>query len=94
MSVIVTEEKELRQLLLQLLHSVVVPEVEEHLSELDCNRDKEWVSNAEAQELLGKSKATLQRWRDDGILPYSKIENSIYYRYDDIVSLLEKHAVG
>jgi hypothetical protein len=93
MSVIVTEEEKLRQLLNQLLHSVIVPEVEERLAELDSDREKEWVSNKEALEILGKSKATLQRWRDDGILPYSKVENSIFYRYDDIVALLEKHAV-
>ena len=54
---------------------------------------KEWLSNREAMEFLDLSKATLQRYRDRGILPFSKIGGNIYYRYDDLVAVLEENLV-
>ena len=53
---------------------------------------KEWLPNPEAQEYLGVSKSTLQRWRDDGVLPYSKVNGSIFYRRADLLKVLESHA--
>ena len=54
---------------------------------------KAWLTNREALSFLGLSKATLQRYRTSGRLPYSKIGGSIYYRYDDLVAVLEAHLV-
>ncbi len=55
---------------------------------------KEWLTNPEGMFFLGLSKATLQRYRDSGVLPYSKIGGNIYYRYADLVAVLEKHLVA
>ena len=55
---------------------------------------KEWLTNREAMHFLGLSKATLQRYRTSGKLPYSKIGGNIYYRYDDLTAILEEHVVG
>ena len=52
---------------------------------------KEWLSNREAMDFLDLSKATLQRYRDRGVLPYSKMGNNIYYKYADLVRVLEDH---
>lgn len=54
---------------------------------------KEWLTNKEAQEFLDLSRATLQRYRNSGTLPYSKIGSKIYYRYEDIVAVLKEHQV-
>ena len=54
---------------------------------------KAFLTNAEAQDYLGLSKATLARYRADGTLPYSKVGQSVYYRLDAIEALLERHAV-
>lgn len=58
---------------------------------LDNSADKDWLSNKEAQEYLGLSRPTLQRYRSSGKLPFSKVGNKIYYRRSDIEALLETH---
>ena len=50
---------------------------------------KSWLTNAEALEYLGLSKATLSRFRSSGILPYSKVGKSVYYRRIDLDKLLQ-----
>lgn len=64
----------------------------------DAHRDdlpgepKEWLTNAEAQAYLGLSRMTLQRYRDNGLLEFSKVGSNIFYRRRDILALLEKNA--
>lgn len=52
---------------------------------------KKWLTNAEARAILSLSKTTLQRYRDEGRLSFSKIAGSIYYRRSDIDELLERN---
>ena len=52
---------------------------------------KEWLTNKEAMDFLGLSKTSLQRYRASGRLPYSKIGGNIYYRYADLVAVLEEN---
>ncbi|OZC04600.1 hypothetical protein BSZ36_05155 [Rubricoccus marinus] len=54
---------------------------------------KGWLTNREAQDYLGLSKATLARYRSEGMLPYSKIGASVYYRLADVEGLLEASRV-
>lgn len=55
---------------------------------------KSFLTNAETQEYLGLSKATLARYRADGTLPYSKVGQSVYYKLSDVEALLERSAVA
>lgn len=50
---------------------------------------KEWLRSSEVRKLLGISHGTLQNLRVKNILPYRKIGGLMYYRYQDILSLLE-----
>ena len=50
---------------------------------------KKWLTNREAQEYLGLSKATLARYRASGKLPFSRVGSSVYYRLSDVEALLE-----
>lgn len=47
----------------------------------------DWINNKAALRLLGVSRPTLQRWRADGKLPYSKVDGLIYYKRSDINDL-------
>lgn len=47
-----------------------------------------WLSNEEAMGRLGLSRATLQRHRASGLLPYSKVGGRVYYRAEDLDALL------
>ncbi|WP_439697969.1 helix-turn-helix domain-containing protein [Mucilaginibacter sp. AW1-7] len=51
---------------------------------------KEWLKSNEVRKLLGISPGTLQNLRINGTLTYSKIGGMMYYRYQDIMKLLEK----
>ena len=52
---------------------------------------KSWMTNREAQAFYSLSKSTLQRYRNYGKLPFSKIGGRVYYRRSDIVKLLEEN---
>ena len=59
----------------------------------DVSRPKEWLTNREAMDFLGLSKPTLQRYRASGRLPYAKIGGNIFYRYSDLVAVLEENLI-
>ncbi len=49
-------------------------------------------SNREFCDLMGISSKTAQRWRDQGIIRYSNIGRSIFYRLSDILDMLDRKA--
>ena len=55
------------------------------------NKAQKWLSNAEARELLGVTSRTLQNYRDNGIISYSKVGSKIYYKASDIEDHLNAH---
>ena len=52
---------------------------------------KEWLSNSELISYLNLSKATLQRLRRSGQLPFSKLNGLIFYKRSDVIDLLERN---
>jgi hypothetical protein len=50
---------------------------------------KEWLRSSEVRKMLSISHGTLQNLRVKNILPYKKVGGLMYYRYRDIVRLLE-----
>lgn len=51
---------------------------------------KQWLKSNEVRKLLNISPGTLQNFRINGTLSYTKIGGINYYKYDDIVKMLEK----
>jgi hypothetical protein len=51
--------------------------------------NKEWLRSSEVRKMLGISHGTLQNLRIKNILPHRKIGGLMYYKYQDIVRLLE-----
>lgn len=49
---------------------------------------EEWIDNQEVMQLLHISTRTLQTLRTNGTLPYTRINNKIYYRRQDIQRIL------
>ena len=63
----------------------------------DGNDWTDWSDWIDAQDVMQKlhiSLRTLQTWRTNGILPYSRIRGKLYYRKSDILSLLEENYNG
>ena len=61
----------------QLLQSVKTP-------------SKEWMKGHDVRELLNISPSTLQSLRVTGVLRFSKIGGNYFYKYEDILKVLEK----
>ena len=58
---------------------------------------KEWPDWIDAQDVLTKlhiSPRTLQRWRINGLLPFSQVNGKYYYRKSDVLRLLKAHYNG
>ncbi len=49
---------------------------------------KKWLKSYQVKNLLKISTNTLQALRDNGTLPFSKIGGILYYKYDDILKIL------
>lgn len=52
---------------------------------------EKWLENNDLSELLGVSKRTLLKHRENGILPYSKVDGKIYYKASDVEALLNNN---
>lgn len=49
---------------------------------------EDWIDNQDVMQILHISQRTLQTLRSNGILPFSRIGNKLYYRRQDIQRLL------
>ena len=56
----------------------------------NSQKTKQWLKSNEVRKLLNISSGTLQNLRINGTLSYAKIGGINYYKYDDIVKMLEK----
>lgn len=55
------------------------------------NQDvKQWLRSVEVRKLLHISPGTLQNFRVNGTLTFTKVGGIFYYKYEDIVNVLEK----
>jgi hypothetical protein len=45
---------------------------------------EEWITEKEFRELMGISADTSTRWREQGIMAYSRIGDKIYYSREDV----------
>ena len=52
-----------------------------------------WLTQEEVKKVLCVSNRTLQNYRDNGILSFSKVGRKIKYKQIDVESLLQKHYV-
>jgi hypothetical protein len=53
---------------------------------------KQWLRSAEVRKLLHISPGTLQNFRVNGTLSFTKVGGIFFYKYDDILKVLEKKA--
>ena len=80
---IITREdlNEFRSLLLNDLKEII---------QSNPQKTKQWLKSNEVRKLLNISSSTLQNLRINGTLSYTKIGGINYYKYEDIVKMLEK----
>jgi hypothetical protein len=54
---------------------------------------KQWLKSIEVRKLLKISPGTLQNLRINGTLSYTAIGSILYYKYEDILKILENNTV-
>lgn len=54
----------------------------------ECRSMGEWMDNQDACLILGVNPRTLQTFRDNGTLAYSRISHRVYYKPEDVRKLL------
>jgi hypothetical protein len=52
---------------------------------------KQWLRSVEVRKMLGISPGTLQNFRVNGTLSFTRIGGIIFYKYEDILKVLEGH---
>lgn len=58
-------------------------------SPLQIEETKTWLKSNDVRKLLNISIGTLQNLRLKGTLPFSKIGGLLYYKYEDILKLMD-----
>lgn len=51
--------------------------------------EKKWLRSAEVKKMLGISTGTLQNMRINGTIPFSKVNGTLFYDYEDILKVME-----
>jgi len=54
-------------------------------------QQKEWLKSYEVRKLLSISPGKLQNMRINGTIAYTRIGGLMFYKYDDIVKLMEEN---
>ena len=75
---------------LRIFKSELVNELKE-LFTITSDQKKQWLKSQEVRKLLGISAGTLQHLRVIGTLPYTKIGGTLYYKYEEVIQMLEKN---
>lgn len=76
---------------LQNLKTELIEEMKKLLSQRHITPARKWLKSHEVRRMLTVSPGTLQNLRINGTLPFVKIGGVIFYDYDDIQKMLEKH---
>lgn len=50
-----------------------------------------WLKSADVRKILGISPGSLQTLRVNGIIPFSKLNGTLYYKLEDITDALNKY---
>lgn len=79
---------DLRDFKLELLE-----EIKQLLQKQQASNRPKWLRSPEVKKLLGISHSTLQNFRDNGIIPHTRIGGVLYYDYQEILEILEKNRV-
>ena len=64
------------------------------MKQIDLTEWSNWIDGQDVLLKMHVSPRTLQRWRINGLLPYSRVSGKCYYRKSDILALLQENYNG
>lgn len=69
----------------------IVDEVKKLINSIQPKPFKRWLKSFEVKELLHISTGTLHNLRTNGTLPFTKIGGVVFYDFNAVEEILEKH---
>jgi len=72
--------------------SELFSEIKNLIKERNGQPAKQWLRSSEVRKMLGISPGTLQNLRVNGTLNYTKVGGIVFYKYEEIVKLLESNS--
>ena len=69
-------------------HNRLVKELTELFNNVKRD-EKHWIKTADVRKLLGCSSKTIQNYRSNGILPFTKLGGTHYYDKGEVLKLLD-----
>ncbi|WP_419802809.1 helix-turn-helix domain-containing protein [Mucilaginibacter sp.] len=75
---------------LELLKQDLIRELSIIVKQPQKHDPKQWLRSVEVRKLLHISPGTLQNFRINGTLSFTKVGGIFFYKYDDILKVLEK----
>lgn len=82
------ETNNLLQQVLEKLEDIRAVVEKTYLKGHNGNNEFPWIDNTQLEKLLGIHERTLQTWRDNGTLKFSRIGKKVFYNKRDIEQLL------
>lgn len=62
-----------------------------NIGDVSTQAQKKWMKSVEVRKLLKISPGTLQNLRINGTLRFTKVGSLLYYKYEDIESIMENN---
>jgi len=78
---------------LQQFKQELLTEISKLFQERNPAPEKRWLKSYEVRKLLGISHGKLQKLRDEGELPFTRIGGVLFYDYEDIHRMLQQHRI-
>lgn len=75
---------------LELFRKSLIEELKQLLSSSQSSVDKKWLRSSEVRKMLGISAGTLQNFRINRLLPFTRINKLIFYKPEDVEKLLSQ----
>ena len=71
----------------------LLEDIKQLLNQQSGGVTKRWLKSPEVRKMLSISSGTLQTFRINGTLSYTKIGKAIYYEYHEIIKIMEQNRV-
>lgn len=76
---------------LEMSSVVLIDTIQKAISKIQKKEEelsRDFISDVELRERLGISRTTLYNWRKEGIIPYKRIGNKLFYQWKAIKEIM------
>lgn len=75
---------------LEVFKKSLVDELKRMLQSVSPSGEKKWLRSSEVRKMLAISAGTLQNFRINRLLPFTRIGKLVFYKYEDVERLLSQ----